>query len=49
MSDLGCHIGVNVIACKKEAGTGCPGADGDPETEWVAYTSTPPHPMAVIR
>lgn len=30
MSDLGCHIGVNVIACKKEAGTGCPGADGGP-------------------
>ena len=29
-NDLGCTIGQNVIACRKEAGTGCPGADGGP-------------------
>lgn len=30
MSDLGCHADGKVIACRKEAGTGCPGVDGGP-------------------
>lgn len=30
MSELGCDIGQNVIACQKESGTGCPRTDGGP-------------------